>query len=108
MIPKKSKSGVNAEEDYNGFWNKRHYPIEFIWSAKNGGMSEDDKAFILLLYVGCNAVMAYRVAYRPNASAHSIATMASRLKSEQWVQDAFRNLRRYKAERGYFDFREWI
>lgn len=82
------------------------YPINAIYSSKKR-LSENDKAFILLLYSGCNSVTAYRVAYRPNASAHSIATMAYRLKMEEWVEDAFRNLRRYRPFRGY-DYKDII
>lgn len=80
--------------------NRKHYPVYAVW-ARYKSLTENDTAFILLLWSGCSAVMAYRVAYRPNASAHSIATMASRLRREVWVEEALDNLHRGRPRFGY-------
>ena len=61
-------------------------------------ITEEDKAFCLLVWCGMPAVRAYKVCYPTNANAHSLTTMVSRMKMERWLRDVFSNIRRAPHE----------
>lgn len=61
-------------------------------------LTEEDKAFCLLVWCGMPAVRAYRVCYPTNANAHSLTTMVSRMKMEGWLRDVFSHLRNAPRE----------
>ena len=61
-------------------------------------LTEEDKAFCLLVWCGMPAVRAYKVCYPTNANAHSLTTMVSRMKMESWLRDVFSHIRNARRE----------